>query len=396
MIPVKDRLFVSVQPVPLMADSEGLLRTFARVLPFLLPYVILLSVVICYEYGGLWAFAIVHVVYLASPLFDLLLGRDKSALAPSQGRNWSGSRLCRLGLWLWAPTQAAFIAWALAVVSRENLGALECWALACSLGLTGGIVGFTVAHELAHGPGWWDRLLADLLATLSSYPHFASEHMGGHHREVGTAADTATARPGENLYAFLCRRIPGGLACALRLEARRLGRPFRGMRNRFWRYGLQLLIVYLAVGFFFGTRGVLVFAAQSLVAVFLLETINYVQHYGLKRREVSPGRFEPVRPWHSWDSSHRFSNALSFNLGRHSDHHCRTERPYQDLRPCPEAPQLPSGYAAMAILAYFPPLWHLMIDRRLRAWREKHGDDPELVNGCNTVLHQARPERSGR
>jgi alkane 1-monooxygenase len=370
---------------------------FARVLPFLIPYLVPLSVVICYVHGGLRAFVIVNCVYLAAPLFDLLVGRDRSASAPAPARTWPESLLCRLSLWCWAPTQAAFITWALVVVTRENLGALECWALACSLGLTGGIVGFTVAHELAHGPSWWDRLLANVLPMLSSYPHFASEHIGGHHHDVGTPADTATARLGENLYAFLCRRIPGGLACVVRQEARRLsrlGRSFWGTRNRLWRYCLQLLVVYLAVGFFFGTRGVLVFAAQSLVAVFLLEAINYVQHYGLARREVSAGHFEPVRPWHSWDSSHRFSNALSFNLGLHSDHHCRAERPYQDLQPCPEAPQLPAGYAAMAILCYFPLLWHLVIDRRLKAWHQKHGDDSELFNGCRTMSHQAVPDHS--
>jgi alkane 1-monooxygenase len=352
------------------------------VLPFLIPYLILLSVVICYEHVGRRAFAIVAGVYLAAPLFDLLLGRDKSALPPSPAPTRRESRFFRLALWFWAPTQVAFVVWALVVVTRENLAALDCWVLACSLGLTGGIVGFTVAHELAHGSCWCDRLLAEVLPMLSSYPHFVTEHIGGHHHNVGTAADTATARFGENLYAFLCRRIPGGLVCACRLEARRLklmGRSFWGTRNRLWRYGLQLVLVYLAVGYFFGVRGVLVFAAQSLVAVFLLETINYVQHYGLTRREVSAGRFEPVRPWHSWDSSHLFSNALSFNLGRHSDHHCRTGRPYQELRPCPEAPQLPSGYAAMAILAYFPPLWQRVIDRRLAAWRQMNRLDPEQL-----------------
>jgi alkane 1-monooxygenase len=388
---------VSARTVELMAPSGRAGGSFARVLPFLIPYLVPLSVAICYEHGGLRAFAIVAGLYLAAPLFDLLLGRDKGARAPSPARTWFESLLCRLALWFWAPTQAAFIVWALVVVTRENLGALDCWALACSLGLTGGIVGVTVAHELAHRSGWWDRLLAEFLAMLSSYPHFATEHIGGHHHDVGTPADTATARLGENLYAFLCRRIPGGLVCACRLEARRLrlvGRPFWSTRNRFWRYGLQLLVVYLAVGFFFGVRGVLVFAAQSLVAVFLLEAINYVQHYGLTRREVSAGRFEPIRPWHSWDSSHRFSNALSFNLGRHSDHHCRTERPYQDLRPCPEAPQLPAGYAAMAILAYFPPLWQRVIDLRLAAWRQENGHDLELSNGYKTAPHRAVPDRS--
>jgi hypothetical protein len=132
----KGRLFVSHRPVKLMASLGRAGGSFARVLPFLIPYLVPLSVVICYEHWGLRAFAIVAGVYLAAPLLDLLLGRDKGAQTPSPVRTRPESLLCRLALWFWAPTQAAFIVWALVVVTRENLGALDCWALACSLGLT--------------------------------------------------------------------------------------------------------------------------------------------------------------------------------------------------------------------------------------------------------------------
>jgi alkane 1-monooxygenase len=252
----------------------------------------------------------------------------------------------------------------------------DCWVVACDLGFAGGIIGITVAHELSHARSAWDRRLAEALMTLCSYPHFCIEHVHGHHRNVGTPGDPATARAGENLYAFLLRCVPGGVRSAWRLEARRLRLrrlPAWSVRNRMFRYAVSLAGLYALVGWGFGLPGVFFFAAQGLVSVFLLEAVNYVQHYGLMRRPAGPGRYEPVRPWHSWNFGHRLSNWLLFNLGRHSDHHCRARSPYHALRDCGDAPQLPAGYFAMVVLALFPPLWQAVMGPRLRDWQARHG-----------------------
>ena len=221
--------------------------------------------------------------------------------------------------------------------------------------MAGGIFGVTAAHELMHRRGPWPRAGAAFLLSLFSYPHFCIEHVQGHHRNVGTRRDPATARLGESLYAFLPRGVIGGFRGAWRIESRRL-------RNRLvWQYAL-LAGLYGIVGYALGGNGILVLAVQAAVAIFLLETLNYVGHYGLVRRVMAPGRYEPVQQQHSWNSSHRVSNWLLFNVGRHSDHHCEPDRGYLSLKHESGAPQLPGGYFAMFVLALFPPLWRRIMD----------------------------------
>src|SRR5262249_22502935 len=134
-------------------------------------------------------------------------------------------------------------------------------------------------------------------------------------------------------------------------------------------YAPVLVLQYAAVGQFFGTRGIALMAIQSTIAFSLIETINYVEHYGLRRREISPGKYEPVLPHHSWNSSHRVSNWLLLNIPRHSDHHFDAARPFNTLRHWNQAPQLPAGYFAMFVLALFPPLWSRVMDPRVEEWR---------------------------
>jgi alkane 1-monooxygenase len=346
------------------------------ILPFLVPYLVPLCILLCYLRGGSWAFGVVLWIYLAVPWLDVLLNRVLGLPEPDPRPAIDPGLLGRLALRLWAPTQAALLLWALIVLRTESASLLDSWVVACDLGFAGGVIGITVAHELSHSRWAWDRRLAETLMTLCTYPHFCIEHIHGHHRRVATPCDPATARAGENLYAFLLRCVPGSLCSAWRLEARRL-RLSRGhvwsSRNRMLRYAVALAGLYALVGWGFGPRGVFFLAAQSLVSVFLFEAVNYVQHYGLTRRQVGSGRYEPVRPWHSWNFSHRLSNWLLFNLGRHADHHCRARLPYHALRDCSDAPQLPAGYFAMVVLALFPPLWQAVMDPRLRAWQERHG-----------------------
>jgi alkane 1-monooxygenase len=113
-------------------------------------------------------------------------------------------------------------------------------------------------------------------------------------------------------------------------------------------------------------------AAQAGLAIFLLEVINFVEHYGLQRRETSPGRFERVMPWHSWNSSHRVSNWLLINLARHSDHHYLASKRYQVLDHLDAAPQLPAGYGTMFVAALVPPLWRRVMHPRVAAWRARY------------------------
>jgi alkane 1-monooxygenase len=271
----------------------------------------------------------------------------------------------------------------LVITTWESLTLWELLFVTVSVGVASGMFCISAAHELMHGPGRFDKALAEILMTSVSYTHFCIEHVRGHHRYVGTAKDPATARLGESFYDFYPRTVFDGLLSAWNFEAARLGRRGAGAwrpDNRMIRYAAILILLYGAIGFGFGAPGVAFFTVQSLIGFSMIEVINYVEHYGLTRRELTPGHYEQVRPWHSWNSSHRISNWFLFNLGQHSDHHCEARRSFQHLRHLDDAPQLPTGYFGIFLLPLFPSLWRHVMDPRVRAWRDRHGIPLDTVS----------------
>lgn len=210
--------------------------------------------------------------------------------------------------------------------------------------------------------------------TSVSYTHFCVEHVLGHHRNVATPDDAASARYEEPFWTFWARCVPASLFSAWRLErtrAAKKGFSKWSLHDRRNRYPLVLMLVYTGVWAWLGWRGVLDLAIVGFVAFTILEAINYVEHYGLSRERLDSGRYERVRPQHSWNSPHRVSNALLFNLARHSDHHYMASRPYDRLRHHENVPQLPAGYATMLLASLVPPLWFRIMNPRVEAWRER-------------------------
>lgn len=122
----------------------------------------------------------------------------------------------------------------------------------------------------------------------------------------------------------------------------------------------------------------LALSLQAVIAILLLETVNYIEHYGIMRKEVAPGRYERVNPLHSWNANHFYSNLLLFNLQRHSDHHAYASRPYQILRHFDESPQLPFGYPLMIVMATLPPLWFKVMNKKLESWQAKAVDKEHI------------------
>lgn len=297
-----------------------------------------------------------------------MLGLHAARHTPEETARLSNRLSFRLVTWLWVPLQAALVWWAVDRFATTPLTAVERIGLIASVGTVTGGIGLTYAHELIHRPGRFELGLGDVLLALVTYPHFAIEHVYGHHRHVATPADPVTAREGEGLYPFWARAVPASVVSAWRIErhrARRFGRSPWTLGNRMVRYGLTMALIYLWVAAVWGALGVIAFAGQSVIAFLLLETINYIEHYGLRRAEIAPGQFEPVMARHSWDSNHRFSNWLLINLARHADHHLLASKRYQALDPTEAAPQLPAGYGTMILLALVPPLWRRIMDPRL-------------------------------
>ena len=306
------------------------------------------------------------------PIVDVLMGVD-SRNPREQAPGLPARVLFRIATWLAVPVLLGFLFFMAWRVIQPAATAIEIVGGVLSAGIAGGVVGITVAHELIHRRSRVDRFLGGVLLASMSYPHWALEHVAGHHRLVATRADPATARLGESLPRFLVRSIVGSYRSAWAIEAARLKRfgDRSPLGNRVLWCGAAPLIVAAAIGLALGPGAVLFFFAQSLVAIVLLEIVNYIEHYGLERRLVAPGAYERVSPLHSWNASHRLTNALLFNLQRHSDHHVWPGRPYFTLRHHDQSPQLPLGYAGMALLAVVPPLWRRVMDPRVAAHRAR-------------------------
>jgi alkane 1-monooxygenase len=294
----------------------------------------------------------------------------------------------RLITLIWWPVQFVLLLWLLWYVPRSGHSGWEALGLFFGMGVVSGTIGINYAHELIHQRARWERAMGDLLLAGVLYSHFRSEHLRVHHLHVATPRDTVTARYNEGFHRFFWRVLQSGHGSAFRGEAMMLAR--RGLepwdkRNPFWVYiALQAGMVILAVALG-GWIGLGLFLWQALVAVWQLELVNYVEHYGMTRRHLGDGKYEPVRPHHSWNADHRVTNWLLINLQRHSDHHVKPDRRFPLLQTYDPttAPQLPHGYPVMTALAMVPPLWRRRMNPRVREWRRRHYPDVTDWAGYN-------------
>jgi len=258
------------------------------------------------------------------------------------------------------------------LLADPHLGIVDKVALAISVGCIGGI-GINTAHELGHKKEKHERWLSKVALMQSCYGHFYIEHNRGHHVRVATPEDPASSRLGESFYQFWPRTVVGSLRSAWRLERKRYGRrnrhPYRIGNDVIssWLMSTGLFAVLCAV---FGVGVLPYLVLQAVVGFSLLEVINYMEHYGMRRQKVGLGerqRYERVNPSHSWNSNNVATNVLLYHLQRHSDHHANPTRRYQALRDFKESPVLPTGYAGMIVLAIVPALWRRVMDPRVVA-----------------------------
>jgi alkane 1-monooxygenase len=299
----------------------------------------------------------------------------------------------RLVTLIWVPIQFALLCWMLWYVPQAaHLGLLEKIVLFFGMGVVSGTIGINYAHELMHQKAAAERGLGDLLLAMVLYSHFRSEHLRVHHLYVATPRDPVTARYNEGFHRFFprvllaCRR--SAWAAEVAMLARK-GLPPLHRSNPYWRYwALQTAMLGLALALG-GWAGLALFLWQAAVAVWQLELVNYVEHYGLTRRYLGEGRYEHVLPRHSWNASQRASNWLLINLQRHSDHHYKPDRRFALLQTYAEAeaPQLPYGYPLMTMAAMVPPIWKRVMNRRVKAWRRQYYPDISDWHAYNKALN---------
>jgi len=240
-----------------------------------------------------------------------------------------------------------------------------------NLGVLIGVTGINVAHELGHRHHSFDRWMARVLLVPALYSHFTLEHNYGHHLKVGTPEDPATARKNEPVYTFYIRAIGEAYRNAWKIERRMLNQSGKSnwMNEIIWSHVAQLILL-LTIFFYGGLGCVIAFMMAALWGILFLETVNYIEHYGLVRKKLPSGRFEPMSEIHSWNSNHELGRVILFELVRHADHHYQTTRKYQTLRHLEKSPQLPFGYPMSIVLALVPPLWFSFMNPRVEALQE--------------------------
>jgi alkane 1-monooxygenase len=325
----------------------------------------------------LWASPV--FTYLIVPLIDWLMGEDASNPPESAVPALEADMYYRWVMYFQVPTLwAAFAFGAWFFVNYP-----VAWYHVIALVLTSGAVGgfcINLGHEMGHKKSKLEKILTQLVLAPTAYGHFSIEHNRGHHRDVSTPSDPASSRMGENIYVFALREWPGCFKRALALERERLrlnGLGFWTVQNDILQTAAITIVFWGALAVWLGISALPFILAVAAWSNFQLTSANYIEHYGLLRAERSPGKYEICQPHHSWNSNHIFSNWLVYHLQRHSDHHAHPMRRYQSLRHFDHLPTLPSGYFGMFSLAYCPPLWFWVMDKRLL---EVVGRDGSKIN----------------
>jgi alkane 1-monooxygenase len=307
------------------------------------------------------------LVFIAFPILDIAVGMDATNPPDSVLKWLEQDRYYRWCTYVFIPIQYGGLVLACWLWSSGDLSVLSSLGLAFTVGVVGGIA-INTAHELGHKRASSERWLSRVALAQTGYGHFFIEHNRGHHVRVATPEDPASSRLGESFWAFLPRTVSGSLRSAWGIEAARLdrlGKSHWSIHNDILGAWAMTVALFGVLAIVFGPVVLPYLLIQAVIGFSLLEVVNYLEHYGLRRNKREDGRYERCLPEHSWNSNNVASNVLLYHLQRHSDHHANPTRRYQALRHVEEAPQLPTGYAGMIVLAWFPPLWRRVMDPRL-------------------------------
>lgn len=329
-------------------------------------------------WAGFWFFAPL-LVFGVFPILDVVIGMDPTNPPDSILKWLEQDRYYRWCTYVYIPIQYAGMIFACWLWASGDLSVFESIGLAATVGVVNGI-GINTAHELGHKRDQLERWLSRVALAPTGYGHFFIEHNRGHHVRVATPEDPASSRLGESFWAFLPRTVVGSLRSAWGIESARLDRMGKShwtLRNDILGAWAMTVALFAVLTIVFGPVVLPYLLLQAVLGFSLLEVVNYLEHYGLRRQKREDGRYERCRPEHSWNSNNVASNVLLYHLQRHSDHHANPTRRYQALRHVDEAPQLPTGYAGMIVLALFPPVWRLVMDHRLI---EHYGGDVTRAN----------------
>ncbi|MAM00501.1 MAG: alkane 1-monooxygenase [Alteromonadaceae bacterium] len=358
------------------SDGKRYLWLFSPLVPFL--GLIAISLYLATGWSTLlWMGPV--LVYIIIPLADLIVGTDTTNPPETAVSQLENDRYYRAIVFTYIPAQLALTVWGVWLATSGQLSGWEIFGLCFTVGVINGIA-INTAHELGHKKSGAERWLAKLTLMPAAYGHFFIEHNKGHHVNVATPDDPASSKMGESFWAFLPRTVVGSARSAWNIEKKRLNRLDKSvwsLENENLQAWGMTLVFFGVLTVWLGWPALVFLVIQAAYGASLLEVVNYLEHYGLLRKKLPSGRYERCQPRHSWNSNHIVTNLFLYQLQRHSDHHAHPTRRFQALRHFEDSPQLPSGYASLLLLAYFPPLWRKVMDPRVVA---HHGGDLNQAN----------------
>ncbi len=328
-----------------------------------------ITVFLAFTNKGWITFLPILTFFVAVPFTELFFKTDKKNLNKEEALIEKEKKIYTFILYATIPIQLLFVGWFFYVIQEANLTTTEITGRILALGVMCGVIGINVGHELGHRNNRFDEFLGELLLLTSLNTHFLPYHNAGHHLNVATPKDAATARKNEILYLFWIRSHITSYYQSWQSENLRLkstGRNWFHYQNRMIIYTICNLLLLGLIYLAFNSFVLLSFIGAAIFGIILLETINYIEHYGLLRKQLKNGRYERVKRIHSWNSDHVIGQVLLFNLSRHSDHHYNGSKHYQLLKTVPESPQMPTGYPGMMLLSLIPPLWFLVMNKKLQ------------------------------
>ncbi len=324
--------------------------------------------------ANIWSFFALFFVFALIPILELFTKGSTENLNTQEEEDVKNNFLFDLIIYLLVPIQGVILVYFLIQVSNDNLPLYTKIGLTTAYGLACGGIGINGAHELGHRNTWYEQLMSKMLLLSTLYMHFFIEHNRGHHKHVSTDQDPASSRYNEVIYSFFLRSIIGGWKSAFHLEEKKLKLQKKAVwswHNEMLRFQITQLALISLIAFFFGLETMFFFLVGASIGILILETVNYIEHYGLRRLKVG-NSFERTKPIHSWNSNHPLGRILLLEVTRHSDHHYIASRKYQTLKHFDDSPQMPTGYPGMMILALFPPLWFRVMNKRI----EQYGSMP--------------------
>jgi alkane 1-monooxygenase len=327
-----------------------------------------LTVVLSFNGYGLWTFLPLIVFFGFVPLIELLFPPDGRNMEENERVLAETDSFYDYLLYLMVPVQWGTLLYFLFSIQEPELSYIELAGRISSMGLMCGIIGINVGHELGHRKPGLAHYLGELLMLSSLENHFIPYHNIGHHFNVATPNDPATARRNESIYGFWLRSHFGSYRMAWSIEVERmkkLEKSWFSLENKMIGYTIAQLSLCTAIYIFFSWKVLLAFLLASIFGILLLETVNYIEHYGLLRQRNPQGRYERVRHQHSWNSDYVIGRLVLFELSRHSDHHYKASKKYQTLDSLDSSPQMPTGYPGMMLLALIPPLWFRYMNVRI-------------------------------